>query len=153
MVFLPESAETRIVQIPGIEAGDVSGTERILLVEDEPALREFAARVIRDKGYVVYEAADPRGAFAIWEEQSGRFDLLLTDIVMPISSGFELSDKLTRQKASLKVVYMSGFSEAATVGLRPDLLREDNFLKKPFTATKLLLSIRAALGPKTPDAE
>jgi CheY-like chemotaxis protein len=145
-VFLPESTESSESKLPDnvlVEPDDLTGTGCILLVEDERGVRELAATVLRSHGYTVLEAADAEEALRLWDQHSDQTGLLLTDVILPEKSGLALSETLMSRKASLRVIYMSGYSEQATIGVRPDLIQEDNFLQKPFTANKLLLAVRA----------
>ncbi|MGA2382049.1 MAG: PAS domain-containing protein [Gemmatimonadales bacterium] len=121
-----------------------AGTETILLVEDEEAVRKVAREALHRRGYSVLEAADAERAL----EVSGRFDghiaLLLTDVVMPGLSGRALADRLAPLRPDTKVLYMSGYTDAAIVEhgvLAPGL----NYLQKPFTPDVLAQKVREVL--------
>jgi CheY-like chemotaxis protein len=132
-------------------AGGVTGSrghgERILLVEDEPAVRAIAGRILSDHGYVVRDAASPSEAQSIFEMAGARFDLLLTDVVLPEMSGPELCQRLRERAAGLKVVYMSGYDDNV---LSPHgVLGAGAYLQKPFTHDSLLKIVRQAIEAAT----
>jgi PAS domain S-box-containing protein len=121
-----------------------TGSETILLVEDEPALRAIARRALERRGYRVLEASDGEMALALATAHPERIDLLLTDVVMPRLSGREIADALTVSRKDLKVLYMSGYTDDAIVQhgvLDPTLA----FLQKPFTPDLLTQKVREVL--------
>src|SRR5439155_19510691 len=89
-------------------------SERVLLVEDAPGLRELARRLLQRQGYQVLLAADALEALRLFEQNSS-IDVLLTDVVMPGASGPELTRRLVAQRPGLKVIYMSGHTEEAVI--------------------------------------
>lgn len=120
------------------------GEETILLVEDEPGVRGLVKRALEQLGYTVLEAADPDAASLICQTHRGRIDLLVTDVVMPGTSGRKLAEMLVGLRPELKVLYLSGYSEnqIGRVGvLEPGL----NFLAKPFTLESLARKVREVL--------
>lgn len=121
----------------------VSGAGSILLVEDEPAIRALAARVLRGQGYMVIEAAD---AFeAIRRHSLGdAIDLLLTDIVLPGMSGADLATELRCRQPDLRVLRMSGYPDRAQENDQAGL----PFLLKPFTPALLVQVVRDTLAPE-----
>jgi PAS domain S-box-containing protein len=144
-LFLPETnqmcATAKRHQPPSV---DLRGTEVILLVEDDSALREFAKSQLVNLGYRVVEATNGRDALRIIGERAD-IDLLLTDIVMPGGmNGRELGMEACRLKPELKVLYCSGYAENAAVheGL---LDRDVQFLGKPYTRGELARRIRSLL--------
>jgi len=145
-VFLPKSSkpvggptETTFHSVPRW------GDEKILLVEDEAALRGLASKLLQKQGYQIFEAASGVEALAVWEEHAGAFDLLLTDIVMPGGlSGRALSEKLLAEKPDLKVIFSSGYS-TDMVGDNFHLEEEVNFLAKPYPPKSLIQIVRACL--------
>jgi CheY-like chemotaxis protein len=121
------------------------GAETILLVEDEPALRTLVRTVLTRLGYRVLEAASGLAALEVWKAHREEIKLLLTDMVMPDGiSGRELSQRLLAEKPDLKVIYTSGYSQEIT-GHDFPLQEGENFLAKPFQATKLAKVIRVRL--------
>jgi two-component system, cell cycle sensor histidine kinase and response regulator CckA len=120
--------------------GHVRGTERILLVEDEPVVRALAREILVVNGYDVIVASDGEEALGLSRDHP--FDLLITDIVMPKLSGKELALRLLRAQPGLPVVYMSGYAHD-TAGKR--LTADDSFIQKPFSARDLCATVRAKL--------
>ncbi len=118
------------------------GSETILLVEDEPLLRELAQAVLSSAGYTVLEAGESAEAFSVWNEHQENIDLLLTDMVLPGGmNGRDLAAELQRTKPGLKVIYTTGYS--------PDILdahlAPTNFLQKPYPPEVLARIVRACL--------
>jgi len=122
------------------------GTETILLVEDEAVLRGLAARILREAGYFVLEAGDAGEALTVSESYPGVIDLLLTDIVMPRTSGHELAEQLTRQRLFARTLLMSGYTRELAGG--PADMPSTGFLAKPFTPEGLLQAVRDALDAR-----
>ncbi len=144
-VYLPRADADQAVRTP-VTTEDVTatGTETVLVVEDEEAVR-FLTRVILEKaGYRVFDAPNPREAEALFEENPMLFDLLVTDVIMPGSSGPRLFERLTQRRPNLKVLYVSGYTDDAIVHhgqLDPGV----EFLQKPFTAGELNRRVREVL--------
>ncbi|MGD0918520.1 MAG: ATP-binding protein [Thermodesulfobacteriota bacterium] len=121
------------------------GTETVLLVEDEPLVRNLAARVLRQQGYSVLEAPDGAEGMAIAREHaSEEVHLLLSDVVMPRMGGRELADRLKTLWPGIKVLFTSGYTYNAIIqhGL---LDRETAFLEKPFSISGLVRKVREVL--------
>src|SRR6185295_2167092 len=104
-------AAAEAARMPGPEAW--SGTETILLAEDEEAVRRFAAEALEAKGYRVLKAGNGREAMALLESGTEKVQLVLTDVVMPDMGGGELADRIKRSHPDLPVLYMSGYTENA----------------------------------------
>ena len=121
------------------------GVETVLLVEDERAVREVAADILRGLGYTVLEAADGFEALRLVRGAARDvFNLLLTDAVMPLMSGWELADKIRESQPLAKVLYTSGYS-AGMIERSAQRRQEDGFIEKPFTAEELAVKVRAVL--------
>jgi two-component system cell cycle sensor histidine kinase/response regulator CckA len=120
------------------------GTETILLVEDEDAVRAVARRVLTKYGYSVIEARDGGQALAFLGTHDGAIDLVLTDAVMPQMSGLELAAALGTLRPSLPVIVMSGYTDVDLVR-RGALDSGAPILTKPFTVESLLTAVRAPL--------
>jgi two-component system, cell cycle sensor histidine kinase and response regulator CckA len=123
------------------------GSERILVVEDDPAVRLMTRRILNQHGYHVIEAASGREALEIWQCQGGGIDLLLTDMIMPDGvNGRELAQKLRDQRPTLKTVFVSGYS-SNIAGKDTDFWRrnDDPFIQKPFHAHELIDTVRRCL--------
>lgn len=126
---------------------DDSGDETILLVEDETAVRRFAAQVLRSRGYTVLEAASGENALAHFDKLSSGIDLLLTDIIMPGMNGKQLADLLRESAPLLPVLYMSGYT-SETVVERGILDSDVDFLQKPFSPHVLTAHVRKVLNAR-----
>jgi PAS domain S-box-containing protein len=123
------------------------GTETILLVEDDYAVRVITRRVLESHGYKIHEATTAREALEVWRSRADEIALLLTDIVMPQGvTGRDLTDELRAQKPALKVVFMSGYS-AAVIGTDTAFFQRTKsyFLQKPFSSQVLLQTVRRCL--------
>ncbi len=129
-------------------ADSAGGTESVLLAEDNPAIRELAARTLREAGYRVTEAENGATARELAETVGEEFDLLVTDVVMPGQTGRELAAILRKARPSLPVVFMSGYSDVAGDGHDP----ADPFLAKPFAPDDLRRAARQALDARRPAA-
>jgi hypothetical protein len=121
------------------------GTETVLVVEDEPEIRELVRAVLAGKGYRVLVAASPSEAMAISGAYEGPIHMVLTDMVMPEVTGPELVVCLFRTRPAIKHLYMSGYSTEMLVerAICGPLLR---LLHKPFTPQELLTAVRSTLG-------
>jgi DNA-binding NtrC family response regulator len=117
----------------------------ILLVEDESMVREVTRQVLEHAGYEVLESAGAREALRLAAEHRGRIRLLLSDVVMPGMNGFDLAHRIQRMEPHLTTVFMSGYTEAATVRQSAeDPCR--TYLQKPFTIDLLLRCVDDALA-------
>ncbi len=121
------------------------GTETILLVEDEDAVRALTRRVMERAGYTVIEAASGADGLRAWNQAGGQIDILLTDVVMPNGmSGRELADRLLTARPNLRVVFTSGYSPDIA-GRELHLKERQSFLQKPATPKDMLAAIRRSL--------
>lgn len=119
------------------------GTERIMVVEDDPALNQVASRVLTRCGYVVKTAQQADGALRLWEETGRGFDLLLTDLILPGGvSGVELAKRLRQEKPTLRVLITSGHSEEV---IQKHFTGEYHFIRKPYMAYALAQIVRLCL--------
>ena len=120
------------------------GHEKVLLVEDEPLVREIVREQLRRQGYEVLAASGGNEALSLIEKQLPRFDLLVSDVVMPGMSGPELAELLLARFPDLRVLFVSGYADTFTLahGLR---VAEQEILQKPFTARLLAERVRAVL--------
>ena len=118
---------------------------RILLVEDEPRVRHFTARVLREAGYDVVEAANAEEALALAATGLSTFQLLITDVVLPGQHGPALAEALTERVPDLAVLFVSGYTDA--VARQAIATGRRAFLEKPFSPQSLLARVRQALHP------
>ena len=120
------------------------GSETVLLLEDEEAVRALAERILAQHGYRVLVAATPREALDIAAGYQDSLHLLLSDMVLPEMSGPSLAEKLLAGRPGLSVLYMSGYTDHAIV--HSGMLEHDTpFIQKPFTPEALLLKVREVL--------
>jgi two-component system cell cycle sensor histidine kinase/response regulator CckA len=126
---------------PGLR---LSGSETVLLVEDEEQVRVVTATILRKAGYHVLEAKNGGEALLTCELHAGRIELLLTDVIMPMMSGPQLAGRLAPLRPTMKVLFMSGFTDNAMV--RDGVVAQDvHFLQKPAAPRALLTSVRQVL--------
>jgi CheY-like chemotaxis protein len=117
----------------------------VLLVDDEEAIREFAGFVLRDVGYTVHEAENGVAALALARQQMGeKFDLLLTDVVMPQMGGKQLADQFALLHPAAKIMFISGYSADALS--KQQLAEATNLLAKPFTGDQLISKVEEVLA-------
>ena len=138
-VFLPVAEGTSKQKRQKPKSRDYRGTEIIFLAEDDEAVRAFTAQGLRDLGYKVFEIITSDQAIALAKEKRPR--LLLTDIVMPATSGWKIARDLTRIVPSLKILFMSGYTDNMN-GNFGFSMNEGNFIQKPFTIHSLVKKIR-----------
>jgi two-component system, cell cycle sensor histidine kinase and response regulator CckA len=128
---------------PAEALNTVPGNDKwvILVVDDENGIREFLCTYLKSKSFKVLSAASGEDAMRIWDDEDGKIDLLLTDVVMPGINGKDLADRLKSQRPDLSIIFMSGYlpEEIAEEALG------DRFFKKPFHPTELLEAIRETL--------
>ena len=153
-IYLPANTETP-AELQPLDPAPASpargGHETILIVEDEPMLRDLAREILKDSGYQILEAASGREALAVWQQHAGKIDLLLTDMVMPDGiSGVQLADRLVAEFPGLKVVFMSGYTAD---DVNDDLLGRTraSFIQKPYGHAELTQIVRDCLD-QTPRA-
>jgi DNA-binding NtrC family response regulator len=126
-----------------------TGTETILLAEDEEEVRNLAREILRMEGYTIIEARHGNDALSVAAQHDGPIHMLMTDVVMPQMGGRELVRRLTAVRPGLKVLYVSGYTDenvlpSGSAGALPA------FLQKPFTADGLLRKIRDVLDAAAP---
>ena len=124
------------------------GTETVLLVEDEPSVRDVASHVLREQGYTVLEAGNGNEALNMVQAHShGQIHLLLTDVVMPLMGGRELAGQIREIHPETAVLYTSGYTDDAII--RHGVLEADTeFIEKPFTPTDLARKVRELLDQR-----
>jgi signal transduction histidine kinase/CheY-like chemotaxis protein len=153
----PGAGSTLKVYLPRLEAGErpatpstpgparvSTGSETVLLVDDDAVIRTIAVRALRGAGYQVLEATSPGEALLLVERAVAPIALLVTDIMMPLMTGHELAERIQRLRSGIRVLYMSGYTEDSVI--RRGVLQADvAFLAKPFTPDLLVRSVRVAL--------
>ena len=144
-VYLPELATApQKTEAAAVESLMPGGSETILLVEDEDVVRGLARKILEHAGYHVLEASRGEEAVRLFHQQAQPIDLLLTDVVMPETSGKEVADRLTELLPGLRVLFMSGYTDEAIVH-HGVLDSNVEFIQKPFTPAALVRKVRAVL--------
>jgi signal transduction histidine kinase/CheY-like chemotaxis protein len=144
-VLLPraEAPEARVEEESALQRLP-AGTEHVLLVEDDPSVRRLAKDLLSRLGYNVTEAASGRAGMALGSDETKHFDLALCDVILGDMSGTAVAEALTALRPSIRVLFMSGYSDDAIV--RTGVLDEGRpFLQKPFTPIQLARKIREVL--------
>ena len=139
---VPSALEPPRARTPPKEAA--GGSETVLLVEDEPVVRELAVATLREKGYTVVEAVNGAEGLRMARQHSGKIDLVLTDVVMPVMGGKEMADALRTSHPDTKILFTSGYSQDAMGHhgvLRPGVV----FLQKPYITATLARKVREVL--------
>jgi CheY-like chemotaxis protein len=147
-VYLPEAdRDSRPSVERDTEARGRRGSETILLVEDDVAVRSVTRTILERHGYSVLEAQSGGDALLICEQYRATIHLLLTDVVMPLIGGRELAGRLASLRPEMKVLYMSGYTDDAIV--RHGVLgSEVRFLQKPITPETLTRKVREVIESK-----
>jgi len=149
LIDLPQAAG--VPSLPEMAAAPHSGggSETVLLVEDDEAVRTLTRRVLELQGYAVIPAANGQAALELSRSHPGRIDLLLTDVVMPGISGPRLAELLMAEREDLRCIFMSGYAASKLEGkhLVPS---GSAFLQKPFSAAALFRRVRETLDNRTP---
>jgi two-component system, cell cycle sensor histidine kinase and response regulator CckA len=148
-VYLPrrkvEPSDVAPVEAAPAQARDVTGQDTILLVEDEEAVRSFAARALRMRGYHVLEAGGGEEALEIVKDDANKIDLIITDVVMPNMDGPTMVRHVKLLKPDLRIIFMSGYAEEAF--RRNDQNSEEiHFLPKPFGLKQLAAKVKEVLA-------
>jgi signal transduction histidine kinase len=143
-IYLPEHTGP-VEELPSPSSvAPPRGIETILIVEDEPAVRRMASRALRSQGYAVLEAANGAEALEVLSGAAGPVDLVLSDVVMPVLNGRELSERLAIDRPEVRVLFMSGYTDDDIV--RRGLLQPGApFLQKPFVPADLSRKVREVL--------
>ena len=129
---------------PPVDTESMGGNETILLVEDETALREITVSILQSAGYTVVEADNPAKAIQLAETHSGPIHLLLTDVIMPLMSGVELSKRLKTSIPHLKVIFASGYG-GDELAKQLSVATDAVLLSKPFSKNSLLALVHRVL--------
>jgi two-component system, cell cycle sensor histidine kinase and response regulator CckA len=140
-----EAEEKSSVTNPEEGTSDLTGTARILLVEDEDAVRMFSSRALTNKGYEVLSAENGEAGWELFEREQGKIDLLITDVIMPGIDGPTLAKKIRDSAPTLKIIFVSGYTEEKLKDYMGDGIY---FLPKPFTLKQLASKVKDVLDEK-----
>jgi two-component system cell cycle sensor histidine kinase/response regulator CckA len=147
-IYLPRYQETvaeaAARQRETAQTRDLTGMANLLLVEDEDAVRSFAARALRKKGYTVTEASSGEQALEVLDGDGGDVDVLITDVVMPTIDGPTLVKRARERQDDLKVIFISGYTEDS-FRQQLDSAADVRFLSKPFSLKELAAAVKQAI--------
>ncbi len=141
--YIPQESDEPVKKEPAKAVADSTGHGIILLVEDEEAVRAFGARALTTRGYTVLEAASGVEALEIVENNPGKIDLVVSDVVMPEMDGPTMFGELRKRGVMAKVIFVSGYAEDAFAKNLPDG-GDFGFLPKPFSLKQLIEAVKAA---------
>ena len=148
-ILLPRHIPEPVVEVArkaeAKPAADLTGQGSILLVEDEEAVRAFAARALVSRGYTVLEADSGLDGLRVVEEMQGKLDLIVSDVIMPEMDGPSMLMELRNRGVMAKIVFVSGYADDAFARSLPDGM-EFQFLQKPFTLKQLIETVKGAMG-------
>jgi signal transduction histidine kinase/CheY-like chemotaxis protein/HAMP domain-containing protein len=151
-IFIPAGNEMAVAGKKEIvsNAPVIGGSETILIVEDEPVLREMTRDILKDCGYEILEASSGKDALDVWSRRARKIDLLLTDMVMPEGvSGVDLAEQLLVGQPNLKVIFTSGYT-ADQVSSEVLAKTQAHFLQKPYSHSGLAKAVRDCLDKNAP---
>jgi len=146
-IYLPPTAMTELKvedETPPLQTEILSGTETVLVVEDEPALRRLITASLEKRGYTVLAAEDGTEAIRILANNPGKIDLVVSDIMMPKVNGLELREKTILLRPEMRFLFISGYAED-TIGRTAHLPQDAGYLEKPFRPIELARKVRALL--------
>jgi two-component system, cell cycle sensor histidine kinase and response regulator CckA len=143
-IFLPLVTQSASVEkATVVDDTDTRGSETILLVEDDDQIRSMLLRILQEKGYTVLESRNAGEGLLISEDQNEKFDLVVSDVVMPHMTGDRLAERILRQRPKVKILLMSGFPE--NFPDTEEISEQVWFLQKPFQPEDFLLRVRRIL--------
>jgi two-component system, cell cycle sensor histidine kinase and response regulator CckA len=145
----PDLPTSRLDAAEAAAVKDLTGSGRIMLVEDDDPVRIFGARALRNKGYLVLEAKSGEVALEQIRSSAENIDLLITDIVMPNIDGLHLASEVRELDPSIKVIFISGYAEDA-FRQRLGSDRDIHFLAKPFNLKQLAMKVKEVLKTRHP---
>jgi len=145
-IYFPCTGLSTPLETPSVEnAPPRNGSETVLLVEDDASVRQLTASILRNHGYVIFEAEDGlEGVQLALGDHSPQFDLIVSDVIMPRMSGKEMFDKIRLRHPDVKILFVSGYTDNALADhgvLGPGIA----FLEKPFSPNRLAQQVRAVL--------
>jgi CheY-like chemotaxis protein len=144
-IYLPqiEPPQPTVAAAPA-ERNLLQGTETILLVEDEAAVRQMLREALNKAGYRVWEAGDGAEAITQWASRIDQIDVVVTDLVMPVMNGLRLSEELRIRRPDIKVIFMSGHSQDV-IKTQGGTQSTSDLLQKPFVPHVLVRKVREVL--------
>jgi CheY-like chemotaxis protein len=147
-IYWPAGYQDGIKIVPNRVVDEASpGSETVLLVEDEEAVRQSASEFLVTCGYTVLQAINGEDALQVTQDYQGTIDLMITDVVMPQMGGAKLAGQLAAIRPDMKVLFVSGYAES-TVQRYGSIDVTTNFMQKPFTLKMLSRKVREVLEPR-----
>ena len=147
-LYFPRVQQAVEATRPGLRSPPPRGSERVLVVEDEPLVRNLARTILERQGYAVVTCASGGEALAVLADSSGgAFDLMMTDMVMPGMGGRELVERVRAQRPQLRVLFTSGYAEDSRAP--ESALPLAQFLGKPYSVQELARRVRELLDAVT----
>lgn len=147
LIYLPryqsEESTNKVDDLAEVNVGNLSGSARILIVDDERANSELAENILSSHGYTVFCASSAKEVFTMMENET--IDLVLSDVIMPEMDGFELAHIIHYAYPDVKIQLCSGFANTKGKSVTNEMLAE-KLLEKPFTAKQLLIKIQELLS-------
>ena len=151
-IYLPQVEEpAAAVEAAKPQTRSLDGNEKILVVEDDDAVRRMTLEFLKIRGYALIEARSPADAIQVVERRDQQIDLILTDVVMPGMKGRQLVEELEKLRPNLKVLYMSAYNEDDAINLGI-LSPGTSFIEKPFSPDQLAAKVRDVLIGDSADA-
>jgi len=147
-IYLPPTTVTELKvedETPPMQIEILAGTETVLVVEDEPALRRLISVSLEKRGYTVLAAEDGTEAIRILENNPGEIDLVVSDIMMPKLNGLELRKKATLLRPEMRFLFISGYAED-TIGRTEHFPQDAGYLEKPFLPIELVRKVHGLLN-------
>jgi two-component system cell cycle sensor histidine kinase/response regulator CckA len=139
-------AEPPVINPDPRPAGNEPGTGSILLVDDDDAVRSFAAHALRKAGFVVHESINGQDALDVMTQLSGNIDVVISDVEMPEMDGPSMAVQISDINPATKIIFMSGYTEEDLKVAHPEL--DFLFLEKPFENRRIIETVKQALAPK-----
>ncbi len=148
-IYMPPTVEPTEAALPHDPSASPRGTETILVVEDDPSVRNVVRDCLRIYGYTALETGDPEEGIRICQDHQGTIHLLMTDVVLPKMSGRALATRLSSLRPDMRILFMSGYTDDA-LGQHGVLNRDVAFLQKPFHLTVMARKVREVLDQRRP---
>ena len=142
-IYLPVSGEEVVARETRTETKALSGSETVLLVEDDSSVRVVLETMLRRSGYDVLSCGSPHDALEVCKERGIVIDLLVTDMIMPVMNGRELVEKVRALRPGIRVLYVSGYAETAPTDVFDPGM---DYLQKPFAPEALAAKVREVLS-------
>jgi DNA-binding response OmpR family regulator len=146
-LWLPATSDEAYEDSSAPDPAARRGHERVLFVEDEPAVRRLGLRILEQAGYDVIEARDGEEALALLDRETTPVDAIVTDVVMPNMGGGEMARRVRSKQPQIPILFVSGHPEDRSGAMQ---LEGADLLQKPFSANALLARLRALLDDDGP---